>query len=79
MAATLSQIFLTEAGKRLFIAPAWLISPIPLIPSPALIYFISKRSLLSLLPLILPNNHEGDTFDSVVNSRPCWIQPLALV
>ncbi|MEZ8018132.1 diguanylate cyclase [Vibrio splendidus] len=65
----------TEAGKRLFIAPtmAYFANTIDTISA---IYFISKEKFIISSPSDFARYIKGDTFDSVVNSRPYWINTI---
>ena len=65
----------TEAGKRLFIAPtmAYFANTIETISA---IYFISKEKFIISSPSDIAQYMKGDTFDSVVNSRPYWINTI---
>ncbi|MGR5000222.1 sensor domain-containing diguanylate cyclase [Vibrio celticus] len=65
----------TEAGKRLFIAPtmAYFANTIDTISA---IYFISKEKFIISSPSDFASYIKGDTFDSVVNSRPYWVNTI---
>ncbi|WP_241797695.1 sensor domain-containing diguanylate cyclase, partial [Vibrio cyclitrophicus] len=64
-----------EAGKRLFIAPtmAYFANTIDTISA---IYFISKDKFIISSPSDFASTIKGDTFDSVVNSRPYWVNTV---
>ncbi|MEF1227493.1 sensor domain-containing diguanylate cyclase, partial [Vibrio fortis] len=64
-----------EASKRLFIAPtmAYFANTIDTISA---IYFISKEKFIISSPSDFASYIQGDTFDSVVNSRPYWINTI---
>ncbi|MFA0015799.1 diguanylate cyclase [Vibrio lentus] len=64
-----------EASKRLFIAPtmAYFANTIETISA---IYFISKEKFIISSPSDIAQYMKGDTFDSVVNSRPYWINTV---
>ncbi|PQJ57833.1 sensor domain-containing diguanylate cyclase [Vibrio splendidus] len=65
----------SEAGKRLFIAPtmAYFANTIDTISA---IYFISKEKFVISSPSDIAQYMKGDAFDSVVNSRPYWINTV---
>ncbi|MEL0609315.1 sensor domain-containing diguanylate cyclase [Vibrio echinoideorum] len=65
----------SEAGKRLFIAPtmAYFANTIDTISA---IYFISKEKFIISSPSDFARTIKGDTFDSVVNSRPYWVNTI---
>lgn len=64
-----------EANKRLFIAPtmAYFANTIDTISA---IYFISKEKFIISSPSDFASYIKGDTFDSVVNGRPYWINTV---
>ncbi|OEF40924.1 diguanylate cyclase [Vibrio cyclitrophicus 1F289] len=64
-----------EAGKRLFIAPtmAYFANTIDTISA---IYFISKDKFIISSPSDFASTIKGDTFDSVVNSHPYWVNTV---
>lgn len=65
----------SEAAKRLFIAPtmAYFANTIETISA---IYFISKEKFIISSPSDFASYIKGDTFDSVVNSRPYWVNTI---
>ena len=64
-----------EAGRRMFIAPtmAYFANTIDTISA---IYFISKDKFIISSPSDFARYIKGDTFDSVVNSRPYWVNTI---
>lgn len=65
----------SEAGKRMFIAPtmAYFANTIDTISA---IYFISKDKFIISSPSDFARYIKGDTFDSIVNSRPYWVNTI---
>ncbi|MEZ9439180.1 sensor domain-containing diguanylate cyclase [Vibrio atlanticus] len=64
-----------EAGRRMFIAPtmAYFANTIDTISA---IYFISKDKFIISSPSDFARYIKGDTFDSVVNSSPYWVNTI---